>query len=441
MHGQPDRARDRFLLLDSRVVENTENAKLVLGTVEKDKRNPLFGEDKPWEKRFDNLYSNVIYDEDEKLYKCWYSPFIVDLSSQGMTLEERKKPYPIPADREMGICYAISKDGINWEKPDLGLVDYMGSKENNILWRGPHGAGVFKDESDPDPARRYKAIFQGLSVSVSTDGIHWAEPAACEGVSVAGDTHNNAFFAPTFGKYVGITRTWEEKVGRQVARIESEDFVTWTKEAVVLEGVSRNLQPYAMPVFYHGGVYLGLVAIHEQSSDRVWTELTWSPDTKTWHRISPGTSLIPCAKEELDYDYGCVYAAACPVFLEDEIRIYYGGSDGLHTGWRNGFLCLATIRPDGFAGYEQDSGAGPAIITTAIIPYAGQLLRITADVENRGAIKVRILDEEGKEIAVSITVSTETDSRLEFNGNINTDLIRLKFELNKARLYSFSFSD
>ena len=54
--------RDRFLLLDSRVVESTKNAKLTVGTVKKNENNPLFGEDKPWEKRFDNLYGNIIYD-------------------------------------------------------------------------------------------------------------------------------------------------------------------------------------------------------------------------------------------------------------------------------------------------------------------------------------------------------------------------------------------
>ena len=62
--------RDRYLLLDSRIVASTENTELMLGNVQKHKNNPLFEEDKPWEKRFDNLYANVIYDEQEKLYKC-----------------------------------------------------------------------------------------------------------------------------------------------------------------------------------------------------------------------------------------------------------------------------------------------------------------------------------------------------------------------------------
>jgi hypothetical protein len=441
MYSQSNTQRDRFLLLDSRVVESTENAKLTVGTVEKHESNPLFGEDKPWEKRYDNLYGNMIYDREEELYKCWYSPFIVDLSARGMSFEERKSHYLIPKDREMGICYATSIDGITWQKPNLGLVDFEGNKDNNIIWRGPHGVGIFKDHSDPGPARRYKSIYYGLLVSVSADGIHWGEPIDCEGVNVAGDTHNNAFFAPTLGKYVGITRTWEKSIGRQVARIESEDFVHWTKEEVVMEGVNKNLQPYAMPVFFHAGVYLGLVAIHDQSADRVWTELAWSPDTKRWHRLSPGTPFIPVSEEEMDYDWGCVYAAANPVFLKDEIRLYYGGSDGLHFGWRNGFLCLASLRPDGFAGYEQEFSDRPAMITTAPIDYAGQTIQITADVEKGGAVKVIVIDAEGKHISEVEIDTTVTDSPLQLNMNIKADKIQLKFELSKAKLYAFSFGD
>lgn len=65
-----------------------------------------------------------------------------------------------------------------------------------------------------------------------------------------------------------------------------------------------------MPVFFHGGVYLGLVAIIYPQEDRVWVELTWSPDTVTWHRICPNTPLIANSENELAYDWGCVYAGA-----------------------------------------------------------------------------------------------------------------------------------
>jgi len=69
--------------------------------------------------------------------------------------------------REMGISYAISHDGIQWEKPSLGIVDFQGSKQNNIVWRAPHGSGIFKDLHDPDPKRRYKMFFKGKIISVA----------------------------------------------------------------------------------------------------------------------------------------------------------------------------------------------------------------------------------------------------------------------------------
>jgi hypothetical protein len=424
----------------------------------KHKDNPLFEEDKPWEKRFDNLYANVIYDEQENIYKCWYSPFIVDNSSKGITLQQRKEErYRAPYNREMAICYATSKDGIKWIKPELGLVEYEGTKATNILWRGetdapgeewdgPHGTGIFKDLRDPDPKRRYKAILKAdiLSVAFSADGIHWDKAITCPEADSAGDTHNNAFWAPTLGKYVGITREWGEPFGRQVARTSSEDFINWSKCEIVLEGLDSNFQTYAMPVFFHGGIYLGLVAIHDQDADRVWTELTWSPDTVKWNRVLPGTPLIPNTGEEGDYDWGCVYAAACPVFLEDEIRLYYGGSDGHHNIWRNGFFCLATLRPDGFAGYTQIESDKPATITTIPINHDNKMLRISADVESNGYLKVKVLDEHGKLLAESKPLNGSFSDRkviwpdgfsLEKHGKV-----QIQFEFKDAVIYSFSFN-
>jgi hypothetical protein len=430
--------------MDSSVIEKTENARLAVGTVEKHEQNPLFGEDKPWEMRFDNLYANVVYDREEELYKCWYSPFIIDSSAMGMTPEQRKRKYGPPKDREMGICYAVSKDGISWEKPNLGLVEFAGNKKNNLVWRGPHGAGVFKDPHDPDPNRRYKTLFKGkiISVAFSADGLHWGKAIECPEANVPGDTHNNVFWAPTLGRYVGITRMWGERRGRQVARTETEDFLKWSAAEVVLEGLDKELQTYAMPVFYYGGIYIGLVAIHNQLSDRVHTELTWSSDTRTWHRVSPGIPLIPNSEKELEYDWGCVYAAAYPVFLKDEIRLYYGGSDYLHTGWRCGFFCLATLRPDGFAGYEQVSEEKPAVITTTPVSYSGQKVRITADVTEGGSIHVSLVDEDGNYIAAAETVSkTVTDGHLRLSKRIEADEIRIKFEFGNAKLYSFSLID
>jgi hypothetical protein len=190
---------------------------------------------------------------------------------------------------------------------------------------------------------------------------------------------------------------------------------------------------------------LGLVAIHDHEADRVWTELTWSPDTVTWHRVLPGTPLIPNSEKEGDYDWGCVYAAACPVFLEDEIRLYYGGSDGYHFGWRNGFFCLATLRPDGFAGYTQIKSGEPALLTTTPIVHRKETLCISADIGQKGYAIVRIFDEHHELIAESDTLSGSfSDNKVTWRDGFSFDQLgkksaQIQFEFQDATIYSFSF--
>ena len=445
----------RFLLLDDRNVESTENVELKLGVPTKHPANPLFIEDKPWEKRYDNFYGNIIFDKEEVIYKCWYSPFIVAHSAKGMTLSQRKKTTYDGHDlQEMAICYATSKDGISWKKPNLGLVKFEKNFDNNLISRGPHGAGIFKDSRASVTSQQYKSIYQGLNTSFSHDGLVWSKPRIISRDKIAGDTHNNALWAPTLSKYVAFTRTWgktdrkligpETKTnhawGRQVARIESVDFCDWSKSEVVVDCADWAHQPYAMPVFYHANTYIGLLAIHDQISDRVWTEVAWSADTKKWHRINEGTPLIDSCTNPLDYDFGCIYACANPIFLKEEIRIYYGGSDWLHTGWRNGCLALATLRPDGFAGYEQNNTNELGRIRTNALDYKGQAVKVSADISKNGWIKASLIDNAHSVISSVQISKTSTDTNLFDRQVIDEDSVRIEFELNAAKLYSFAFS-
>ncbi len=449
--------KKRFLLLDTRVVMSADNVELKVGCVIKHNANPLMTEDKAWEKRFDNLYGNVLYDEGEKLYKCWYSPFIVAHSSKNMSLSQRKRiTYEGHDFQEMGICYAISEDGLKWDKPDLHVVSFEGSTKNNIVWRGPHGAGIFQDTRAENKSQLYKSIFQGPETSYSEDGLSWSPARKIVSKDkIAGDTHNNVIWAPTLEKYVGFTRTWGETDrklegpptktnhawGREVSRIESSDFMEWSRPEVVFGCKSWNHQPYAMPVFYHANTYIGLLAIHDQDSDRVWTELAWSPDTKNWRRINKGEPFIHCSEDILDYDYGCVYACAAPIFLDNEIRIYYGGSDWLHTSWRNGCLALATIRPDGFAGYEQVNPKKIGVVTTQIFKQTGQAIKITADIKGNGWLEANLFDEKNEPIAKERIYETSTD-KLVFAPHVTRlKSIRLEFKLNGAKIYSIVFED
>jgi len=438
----PVPGRSRYLLLDSRLVERLENARLTLGTIRKHMANPLFREDRPWEQRFDNLYANVLYDEQDKLYKCWYSPFIRDSLASRTPREQRPEVRYRDEQREMGVCYAISRDGLKWEKPELGVVEFEGSKANNLVARKTHGAGVFKDPRETNPDRRYK-MFYRKAVRFSPDGLRWSDAVDCREIGAPGDTHNNAFWSPELKKYVGITRLREGQ--RTVGRTESADFVKWTQAVEVLRGDPQR-QTYAMPVFRYADVYLGLLMIlRGGGEDRVHCELAWSADTQRWERIEPGKALIPNADTEGAYDWGCVYAAAVPVVRDGEIRLYYGGSNGKHSGWRDGFFCLATLRPDGFAGYEPVDPASPATIVTRPVACPGKPLHITADAAG-GSVRIALLDAEGNLLAASEPISGEvTDRPVGLPQDVMAAHtgkgVRLRIEALRAKVYSFAFGN
>jgi hypothetical protein len=450
--------RERYLVLDSRIIESTENMALTVGVVHKDKNNPLFGEDKPWEPRFDNPYSSVIYDEEEKIYKCWYSIFTKSdyeaLAPEKRAWEEWKE-----GDRDYGVCYATSKDGITWEKPELGLLEYNGSKKNNIVIFYNHGVAVIKDLHETDPQKRYKAIHpeeENSLVWFSADGIHWGEKIDVGPID-NGDTNQAIWWDDDLQKYVLITRHWGGanttgrygRMGhRQKVRSESSDFLNWSKTELVIEGLDLRMQIHDMLVIPHAGVYLGMVGLFDIEASKQWCELAWSADSKEWNRIQPGKPLIPNGSVMGDYDWGCIFASK-PIIKKDEILLYYGANDGRFMAWRSGYLALARMRPDGFAGYEQIAGGSnkTGSLTTKSLEVVGNSLGISADVAPSGFVKVTILDKNNEQIAEGeLVTTTVSDSKIKWKENFDfSDLknqnIRLKFELREAKIFSFSFQD
>ena len=438
-------AAEKILLLDDRVIDRLENAVLRVGVVQKHPANPLFGEDKPWELRVDNMYPTVVFDEQESFYRCWYNTFLEDVYTWNYA--------------EMGLCYATSRDGLHWEKPELGVVEFDGNKANNLVARRLHGAGVFMDTADTDPARRFKMICSRgdhgepkavknprvMAVAFSPDGWHWSEMKPCPEIGKpevgTGDTHNNALWAPEIGKYVGITRKWSG--GRVVVRTESPDFIHWTEAVEVMHG-EELAQTYSMTVFRYAGVYLGLVSIYNPKTGRVHCELARSPDTVKWTRIQPGTPLIPTSNRPGDYDWGCVYAAA-PVVERHEIRLYYGASDIGHEEKRKGVIALATLRPDGFAGYEPEAPGRLATVVTSPLACSSKHLTLTADAEG-GSVAVSILDEGGASLLESEPLAANRTDQLVLwknGGSLEKYVggkIRLRATIRNAKVYAFGFS-
>ena len=452
--------REKYLVLDSRIIESTKNAKLTLGQITKHESNPLFVEGQPWEPRYDNMYPNVIYDNEENLYKCWYCPFIVDQRTTETHPNRRKPsltPYmdARPAGREEALLYAISKDGLNWVKPELGLVDFKGSSKNNIVCRGLSGAGVIKDELERFPERRYKAFYcsnSGYKMRYSSDGLYWGDEVSLPGVGES-DCHANMIWSPELKKYVGILRHYDPipvTGNRKIARTESVDSVTWTKSETIIEGTPQD-QLHDMVIFRDGGVYLGLLGCMNYPSKetrngvRQHIELAWSPDSYKWHRINPRTPFISNSKSnnneygKMPYDWGCVFPSA-PVFVDDEIRIYYGASDWYFFDWRKGGLALATLGKNRWAGYEPLNNNSEAIVTTVPL-MLGNRISVTADVGKGGLISVNVLDSENVTVYSQVIRTSCTDFSLSFESksfDVAGKKYAIQFKVRGAKVYSFS---
>ena len=67
-------------------------------------------------------------------------------------------------ERKRQVLYAVSRDGVRWEKPDLGLVEYNGNRQNNLVLSNGEGPMkgvsclVLHEPEDPDPGRRFKMV-------------------------------------------------------------------------------------------------------------------------------------------------------------------------------------------------------------------------------------------------------------------------------------------
>jgi hypothetical protein len=432
---------DKLLLLDRRVVESVEGARLVPGRIEKEPRNPLFQADKPWENSLNNLYPNVLWDEEEQIFKLWYKCVLADPDA----IAKMDGPSTVH-DVGWYLLYATSRDGVIWDKPALGLHAYDGDSQTNIVARDTPNVGVFKDTHDTDATRRYKMVYDTglgqLKARFSGDGIHWGDPVGMKGFGARnGDTHNNAFFDEKTGKYLWFTKLYLGE--RLVARAESTDFLNWTNNGLVLRSdldEGRSRQTYCLPVFRYGNIYLGYAMIYDLGKGRtVDCELAWSPDGLKWERVIPGTPLIPRGPKG-SYDSECIYAMAGPPVAEDgNLLIYYGGDDFPHTGWKRDCLpCLARLPLDHFAGYEPGDPDKPATVTTRLLRLTGAGLRMTAA---GGPIKVEALDPSGAVVAAAGPVSGDLhEAPLDWISGADRVKagaeLRFRFELNQATLFA-----
>ena len=267
--------------------------------------------DRPWEGSGSGFHT-VFTDGD--IYKMYYR-------GGQMLLETGKR---ISQAHPHVMCYAESQDGITWTRPKLGLYEFNGSKDNNIvLANGDLGglklelgdnAVMFKDENPAVKTdERYKALAlsekpKGLVPLKSSDGIHWL-PMALAPVITNGelDSHNVAFWDSVRREYRAYWRYYIRNVGsaegskprsvRAIRTAVSQDFLTWTNEQDLSydDGIIEHLYTGKILPYYRARQVL--VGFPSRYIERGWSpamrELPDATDRRSRAAISEryGTAL------------------------------------------------------------------------------------------------------------------------------------------------------
>ncbi len=376
------------LLVDEHAILYRAGTKRVLHQPVRHEGNPVIAETKPWELAIG--YCSVYRDPDSGKHQLWYQSYAGNRAND--------------PTRRVVVCYAESDDGVAWSKPDLGLFDFNGAGETNIVLVGNggrsvnYGAAVVVDPQDGDPARRYKMAYwdfvkrgaddvPGLCVAFSPDGIRWTKHPqapllrAAYGVpsqppfdgESAGEPSSrpaisdviDLMYDPPRDVFVIYSKTWIDSPEgnrfwkRAVVRTQSKDFVHWSTPQLVMQPAPGDWgQLHGAPVFYRHGVYFGLVQRldfrgHDAGgSGNMPGELAVSRDGIDWKRPFQETMFLPVSGDGKSFDAGCLWTNAMPVFLDNETRFYYGA----YPRWNSDLesdpsgIGFATIPRDRYAG-------------------------------------------------------------------------------------------
>ena len=261
-------------------------------------------------------------------------------------------------------CYLESKDGFKWERPNLGLVEFEGNRDNNLIPSGPPGQ-VFVDPTSETERYKCIAVEEGsLTLEelnafkerhpdrwgprvlrnvdgkpfivavfgwVSSDGFQWtrlSEPVLMEHC----DTYNVGYYDSRLEKYVAYVRTWNalERAPslpveegrwdywlpngrRSIGRSVSDDFRSFPRSESILEpgpelaptdGLYTNCFTWIPGAPDH---YLMFPTIRHLRDDTTTVTLASSANGKNWHYVPGGSALVETGPFGR-WDGGCVWA-------------------------------------------------------------------------------------------------------------------------------------
>lgn len=440
----------RRLFLDAMVMEESDNLERVFHPAKKYHGNPIFKGEAAWEGWGPNIGGTVIK-HNGKLRMYYYC---------------------IGDEDPTKVCLAESEDGLHWTRPNLGLVEWKGSKENNII----NCSTMVGKLAHPDSPNRAWITFSKRRLGYSPDGLQWTWDQRERDLFSSSDVLN--FFFDPYKNRMCATWKCSNRRHRACGVVWSKDLVTWEKPYNGPVFVADDLDPdptqiYGMPVCAYQGMYIGMPLIYharwlkygkytsaevmfeaqEGSPKNGDIQLAWSWDLVNWTRTPKREPFIPNGPDKA-FDCGFIGVAREPLVMGDELWIYYSGWDQVHvnkgnpwdTKYPKAAVGLATIRLDGFCSMRAGESEGwlisrrevfntPKVTINAKCAPGGYVVAELVDRNNnviRGFEKKSCVPYTGDSVRGELTWMTK-----EFPQEIIDKDKKVKFYLKNANLYSY----
>lgn len=411
--------------------------------------------DAPWEGNTSGYFTLF---QDGDIFRCYYRGTHYDEATKNGTHTET-------------TCYAESRDGITWTKPKLGLVDFNGSKDNNIVLIGDgcHNFAPFKD-SNPHcpPASRYKALAgtgdnetrkkrPSLQAYHSADGLRWSRMRE-EPVITAGsfDSQNIALYDAEHGEYRaywryftgGYTdeRGWKPSGVRAIRTATSKDFLRWENQADLQYGDSPAAHLYTSTVRTYDRaphLFIGFPTRYQPKHQQVEPVLMTSRDGVHFKRWPE--PLIPITAPKDRDGNRSNYATRGLLALpgrDNELSLY--ATEAYYTG-PGSRIRRFSFRLDGFV---SASAAKNGELLTKPLTFTGAKLAL--NLVSKGETRVEVQDAMGKPVPGFALADCAPlkgdfiDQPVTWKGGSLTALagkpVQLRFVMQQADLFAFQFT-
>lgn len=383
------------------------------------------------------------------------------------------------------ICLAVSRDGLHWEKPVLGLHSWEGERDTNIVIAHAGQGALIKDSNPASaPDERYKlllyATYRGYYLFTSGDGVHFRRNETV-GHPFDNDGSTTFYWDDQRGLYHAYFRAVSEQreIRRRTGHMEIPDLFTpwpfkptewpWIDDLVLARPARGE-----MPIIDTGGQVYRFKA-HKYE---------WAPDTYVafpWRyvfeaNVRPGSFLMVSrngthwTRYEDPYYFPSGWNLDGREVLEalmehgiirrgDKLWQYgtvrftehggalYGGKE--HEGGIHDRLVRLEQRLDGFVAVVPEDGTAAGSLVTKPLTFTGERLVLNADASG-GSVRVELQDATGKPIpgftlaecvpfrenAVAGRATWKSGSNL---ASIAGRPVRLNIEVARARLFAFQF--